>query len=233
MPARKGTNNTQLVGHLDSSQNSSTSTETTNLSKESLDCIRILIRTEFKESFEKIEKVINELKTENTSLKRIIASQQLALEKIEMDRRTLNLVIKGLPEPTSTISDTNQVTSLLEAVRIQCDSPPPSVKFQSLRRVGKIDPNRPRLLVATFSHKSDKELILKNAKCLKNSPTYGKTYFSPDLPELTRKENTRLYLAAKSARLNNPADTVLLQRGKLLINGTVQDSFDLQNQLFL
>ena len=64
-----------------------------------------------------------------------------------------------------------------------------------------------------------KSTILKNAKILKSMPNYDNVYISPDLPVLTRKENSRLYKAYKMCQTDEGAN-VSLRYGHLTVNGT-------------
>ena len=84
----------------------------------------------------------------------------------------------------------------------------------------------------THSDKCDKEMILKNAKTLKNNNSFSKVYISPDLPVLTRKENSRLYQAFKAAKSDDTSNQISLRNGQLTINGAIEDRFNIGNQLF-
>ena len=233
MPPKKNNSGSASNRHFETSQFSSSSATVASLDKESLEEIRLLFRAEIEEILGPLKKEIVSLKAQNAVLKNIAAAQQSTLERLEIDRRVCNLIVKGLPEASSDKSDSTQLASLLEVVRSHSETPPARFVVKSLRRVGKTDPSRPRMLIITLSCKEDKAMILKYAKHLKQHLLFGKVYFSPDLPELSRKENSRLFLAAKAAKVSNPGDAVFLRHGQLTVNGSVVDRFNIQNQLFL
>ena len=71
-----------------------------------------------------------------------------------------------------------------------------------------------------------------NSKCLRSDQETRQVFISPDLPILTRNENSRLRKEAKSAKEFDSKRTVIIKQGKLTIDGTETDKFDIANQLF-
>ena len=191
------------------------------LDSASLESIRLLIRSELDPL--KIE--LAKFKRDNNMLKEIVASQQTMLEKQEIEKRANNIIVSGLPDNGSTASDLSSVNEILETVRSSYSNPPLRIIAERVRRIGKSSKDRPRLLVATLEIKEHRSEILRNSKNLKEN-------LSPNLPDLTRKENGRLRKAFKNSCQENPGSKVSIKFGKLLVNDVVTDHFNIGNQLF-
>ena len=86
------------------------------LDKTSLEAIRLLIRSELIEALTLYRAELGILKSENEQLKSVIASQQEVLERMEVNKRALNLVIRGLPKVSSVAEDKIQVTTLVNNI---------------------------------------------------------------------------------------------------------------------
>lgn len=199
----------------------------------SLEAIQEIVRNELQRSIEPLIKEIKAIKSENLALRKIICEQQAFLERLEIERRASNLVISGITEKTETspTNDIDKVKSILEKIRLTCNSPPPMFNIVKLRRLGKFG-GRPRLIVATMENSDIKHQILSNSKCLRSDQETRQVFISPDLPILTRNENSRLRKEAKSAKEFDSKRTVIIKQGKLTIDGTETDKFDIANQLF-
>lgn len=199
----------------------------------SLEAIQKLLRDELDRSMEPLLKEIKAIKGENVELRKIVTQQQSYLERFEIDRRASNLVISGISEKSESSpgNDIEKVKKILEKVRLTCDSPPPVFTIAKLRRLGTIG-SRPRLVIATMENRDIKQQVIGNAKCLRTDQVTKHVYISPDLPLLTRNENTRLRKEAKIARENHPNSTILIKQGKLTIDAAEMDHFDIVNQLF-
>jgi len=199
----------------------------------SLEAIQEIVRNELQRSIEPLIKEIKAIKSENLALRKIICEQQTSLERLEIERRASNLVISGITEKTETspTNDIDKVKSILEKIRLTCNSPPPMFNIVKLRRLGKFG-GRPRLIVATMENSDIKHQILSNSKCLRSDQETRQVFISPDLPILTRNENSRLRKEAKSAKEFDSKRTVIIKQGKLTIDGTETDKFDIANQLF-
>ena len=87
----------------------------------------------------------------------------------------------------------------------------------------------------SFDKKKD---LLKDCKNLKDLPedhVLKKVYIKNEQTPLTRKENSRLYQEFKKlqeAHQINADNRVRLEKGKLYLNNTVVDEFNLANQIF-
>ena len=205
------------------------------LDQESLEAIRLLVRTELDESLNLLKKEILELRTSNEMMKNVIISQQLQIEKMELDKRACNLIIHGVQEATAKLPDKHMVDNILETIRSNCTDSDPPTKFEvtNLRRIGKhINGTKPRPIVLTLTNRDNKNLILKKSKSLRNVPGFSNVYLSADLPDLTRRENGRLRMAFKQLKDSSSESSVLLRSGKLSIDGRIVDSFNIKNQLF-
>lgn len=205
--------------------------QSVSLDLQSLEAIRELIRDELHASLIHLKREILELKTDNSILKNIIVSQQQQFERMEMDKRACNLIVNGVTEPSSTSPDTEVIDKILENIWPERDNRPIKFDVVNLRRIGKMG-TRPRPVVLTFASRDSRDKVLKTASSLRNITEFNKIYISPDLPLLTRKENTRLRLAFKELKASSPTSTVILKYGKLTVNGNEVDRFNLANQLF-
>ena len=130
----------------------------------SLEAIQEIVRNELQRSIEPLIKEIKAIKSENLALRKIICEQQASLERLEIERRASNLVISGITEKTETspTNDIDKVKSILEKIRLTCNSPPPMFNIVKLRRLGKFG-GRPRLIVATMENSDIKHQILSNS----------------------------------------------------------------------
>lgn len=199
------------------------------LDSESLEAIRTMIRSELKDSLVTLKKEVEELRSTTNTMHNIIVAQQQQLERIEIEKRSCNIVVSGLPESGP---DVVTIDRLLENIRKKCPEPPVRFNVVKASRVGKSLNGKPKLLIMSLANREDRTMILKHSKCLRDDPTTASTYLSPDLPELTRKENSRLHFAAKQLRSERPNANIQLKSGKLFLDGDEHDHFDLQNQLF-
>ena len=204
---------------------------TASIDTASLESIRLFIRSELDSAVALLMKEISGLKQENNMLKNIISSQQAMLERQEINKRAKNIIVSGLFDNNSTSSDLESAKVLIEKVRTSLSNPPPCFEIDHVKRIGKSTDNRPRLLVISLSDKEHRSPILRNSKCLKLDKKYDNIFLSPDLPKLTRNENSRLHKAFKSAKAAGGSN-VALRSGRLIVDGNMVDHFDIQNQLF-
>lgn len=195
-----------------------------------MDAIRDLLRSELALALEPLKQEISRLNSENQQIRSILAQQQLTIEKAEIQRRATNIIINGLDLPDKDSPNDMETTKvLLDKVR---EPDGPNFSILQTKRIGKVT-GRSQLLLVTLENCNDRQKILRNAKGLKNKPGFEKIYINADLPVLTRKENSRLYAAAKQLRNLHPSKSVVLKFGKLTLDDVEVDRFDLENQLFL
>ena len=129
------------------------------------------------------------------------------IEEREKERRKLNLTVGGLPESTSHVPEDRQrddEAKLMEAFHsIGADVVPESVK-----RFGKVNPDKPRLLMVKMPTMKDKGQTLKFAWKLNNSNATKNLYMRPDLTPLQQKGRRDLVakLRKKKASVADPED---------------------------
>lgn len=139
-----------------------------------------------------------------------------------------NVVITGLPEADSETTDqlAVKIDSVFSAVKVE----EVSSSARSFCRVGR--PNGKRVIKITMKSRDHRNLLLSNARLLRNNPVFQGVYVGADRCYLDRQESARLRLRAKSMRSEFPNSEVRLTKGKLMLDGTVVDKEDPLSNIF-
>ena len=81
-------------------------------------------------------------------------------------------------------------------------------------RVGRLCPNRPRLLRFKCDDADTRRLLLKSSKDLRKSSHYQNVYINPDLTHFQRTRNADLCKEVKQRR--ESGDSVGIRRGRIV-----------------
>jgi hypothetical protein len=172
----------------------------------------------------------NELNKENKMLKNEIIVLHKKDEQRQMNEKSCNVIISGVPEGNQEMA--NQVINhLLDQEHLPDRASTVVVDFT---RLGKQTENKVRPIKATLRSKAFRNTLMKHCKTLRDAgPSFKNVYVNPDLPPATLLENSRLRKHVRVLKESDKDADIKLFRGELKFNNEVVDSFDIANQLFL
>ena len=93
-----------------------------------------------------------------------------------------------------------------------------NIRATRVIRIGKRQPDKPRLLLITLQHEEMKRDVLKCAKDLRGSKDWGKIYFYPDLTPKERQAGKELRDELKRRR--DQGETNIIIRGGRIVKVT-------------
>ncbi|KIH51133.1 hypothetical protein ANCDUO_18783 [Ancylostoma duodenale] len=135
-------------------------------------------------------------------------------EKIEEEKRARSVVISGLAEapPGSLPSDCQKdletkVEKILDVLQIEC-------RPAELRRMGRPDPSRPRLVKLVFPTRREWSTALANARLLRSSG-FADVYIRRSMTESERKKDYELRQAARERNRSLGRREWVVYRGDL------------------
>lgn len=172
---------------------------------------------------ETLEMNFNELKSEHEKLS-LRENETLEDEYEEVYQRFLRrkyLIVSGIPEQTTGSVDEREeddeeaIESMARAIGV------PRVSPVDVRRIGRINQGRPRLLRFKCSNISVRKSLLRSSKDLKKHQEYVNTYINPDQTMLQRKRSKELRTELKRRR--DAGEEVLIQRGKIITKSDLQN----------
>lgn len=163
---------------------------------------------------------IENFKQQLSSQHNAIIHQAKRIEAMEVKNRSLNLIIRGIPE--------NPTVPLIDDIQNNFKSNEP-FNIVSCSRIGKLQQNNTRPIKITVSSFDDK---IKLSNFARSNLRTKSIYVNFDEPPLTSRENKRLRDKAKSLKTDNPTKDYKLDKGRLLVDGMELDRFDLKNQIF-
>ena len=137
-------------------------------------------------------------------------------------RRKKGLVISGLPEPVEGSvnerkeADKIKIRSLLNDL---CDQTDDSIS--RMHRIGRQQPDKPRLLRIVFRDEDDAKDVLYKAKELRNMPVYANIFINPDLTPSQREANKKLREEVKRRRTSG--EDVIIRGNKVIPRRQVQN----------
>ena len=151
---------------------------------------------------DKVEKELAELKEDNAAMHQIIRNQQRFLEGVDARERQCNAVVLGLKEDDSILGDTDEerLNTVLETIG-------PLENLDSRIAMKRLGEGNRRPLLVTFKSKSDRDVVITNAKKLKdikegdNAAALKKVYIKRDQHPTWRKEYDRLRKVVKDEKL--------------------------------
>lgn len=180
-------------------------------SKTTLEEIRNCLKTEIRTEMKAVMNKLDSLEQKLMDFENVIVKLQNVQEKQDLEIRQLKecikqadpnalireavlriskrdfLVVSGIPELTSGSVDErrqNDVTAVQEmAHALGCNDLVP----EDLQRVGPINQSRPRMIRFKCSSGRSRDVILRSARNLKDSPKFQRVYVSPDLTKAERE----------------------------------------------
>ena len=175
-------------------------------------------------------------------MKDVIVGQQGQIEKIEAEKRQLNVIVSGIPESNLKVEG-EELTSDSEKMAYLCGKIKDSFDeddLASCTRLGQQKSGQNRLLRVKFEDLSVRNEIFFNQKMLRETPkgnpvckVFGMIYFNKDLTPLMRKEEKRLREEMKNMRSScDSSSKIYIRSGKLYHNSNVVDKIDVARQLF-
>lgn len=203
------------------------------------------------------QKEIDEVRTELVEkteeikmLKKIIGEQQKTLERINGEKKANNVFITGIPkilyiagetgapdEPGTTLTESKDIIQhILKMVH-----PPVTANDYDIIKDFECKPGHSRhsmLLRFKDDQKTCRKHILVKSKMLKDSDPaspFKYIYIKTDMTPLSKKENDRLYQKLRDLREEhegNQTMNVRIKFGKVYVNESIVDEFNLCNQLF-
>ena len=159
---------------------------------------------------EKLEAEISGVKTEMKAVMDWSCRQTFQ----EMDGRLLkmtDIIIRGLSEGTGTVEeraeqDVEAVNSLLASIEVDSED------VTDVRRLGKMNGGKPRLLRATFPNPTRRQEALRKAKLLRSS-RFKNVYIQPDRTRMQQETERSLRKELKDRR--EQGEDVVLYRGEV------------------
>ena len=139
---------------------------------------------------------------------------QALTEFADRERRKNNIIIHNIAESTedtAPLRETSDRTTIKDLIRngTKLDD----VNIEKLVRIGKRNPNRPRLLLVTLDCERTK--ILSNAWRLKNNTKWENTFIDPDRTLQEREEHKALRSELKSRR-DAGEDNLVIRDGAIV-----------------
>lgn len=156
---------------------------------------------------DKIKVAQNEIKS--LAEENVIIKKQLVMMETELKRK--NFIIKGICEE----SDAQLTAAKVIKEIINLDLDPSKI---NAFRLGKqiTSGGRPRPILVKDLDQA--QVIIRNAKKLRQNPAYKKVFIDRDLPVEIAKATANLRKRAYEWRRDNPADNAYVKRGVLFIN---------------
>ena len=135
----------------------------------------------------------------------------------DKDKRKKNIILHNLPEPRAgtleqrSQEDINQFLEMVkETFRLR-------VSVAKSFRVGKANPDKPRLLVVTLENEDVKHELLKMAPQLRHSVRWGNIYLSPDQTKVEREASRKLRDELRSRRAAGE-QSLVIRNGRIVSN---------------
>lgn len=126
----------------------------------------------------------------------------------------MNIVIHNLPETGNKQKDTEEVKNLFkDEFNLICN-----IQCEETTRLGKYIDERNRVLKITMPSMSDRKLVLRRAKELRNSNSelYSRIYIKPDLTKKQQEESKNLQAKLRQTRQENPTTNWTIRKGKIV-----------------
>ena len=183
---------------------------------------------------------VEQLRTENNTLKKAVLEQQKFLEQIRREKNRNNVFVSGIPCKMDINGTETTDTKLIIDAAFKVALPNiTDDQYTIIKDFDAREGNSRHSAKVKFNDNDVKENVVKGAKELKKlkpeDHPLRKIYIKWDQPPLTNKENNRLFTKMITLR-NDDADEnneYKIKQGKLLKNNVAVDEFNLSNQLFL
>lgn len=190
--------------------------------------VKSIIADKFNELNSKIQQHDDEI----ALLKKHLAESEGRRLREARQELALNVVISGLPESDNETSEqlAKKIDSVFSALD-KVDGLSVASGVRAFYRVGR--PNGRRIVKIKMKSRDHRNLLLSNARLLRNNPDFQGVYIAADRCFLDRQESLRLRLRAKSLRSDFPKAEIKYTKGKLLVDGLEVDKEDPLAQIFL
>ena len=173
------------------------------------------------------------------SVKEVIVKQQEQIERLESERRQMNLIFTNIPEDDVKVDDHN-LQDDMEKLSYLCESIDADFEREdiaSCSRIGMRKNGRRRLLLVKYNDMNTRRRILSSQRSLRNNAScvssFGQIYVNKDSSILVRKEEKRLRDVMKDLKSSSdPADRIYIRSGKLYHDSKLVDEIKFANQLF-
>lgn len=182
-----------------------------------------------REEIKALKELISKQKDEINNLKTVILRQQNQLEIQERAKRECFAIIHSIPEDNKPIND--HLTAVFNASNCSILTLDRSV---TPFRLGKAEPNKTRPVKIKLNSSKEKNALLRAYSKLKKEQKIGKIFITPDLSPIAQKESERMRKRLIELR-NHPSNKdkkIYISKGKLYVEDTVHDEFDIKNQVF-
>lgn len=162
-----------------------------------------------------------ESKLLNQNDKGALDIEDMMHEAEERYRRRKYLIVSGIPEPSTgnigerADADEKYINQIAVHLEVDDDFEPTECS-----RIGKIDPERPRLLRFKCDTMETKKEILKKAKNLRRSNDYKNVYINADETYIQRKHGRELRVEVKKRR--EAGEKVVIRRGRIINDSDLQ-----------
>ena len=168
-------------------------------------------------------------------MKTVITKQQSLIVQHDRDARSKRLIISGISQQEWELhgqtadTEKDKVKLVLNYLH-KGDIDPVYAK-----RIGNKDQGpqkRPRYLLVEFKDKSDRNEVMTASSELKNDEETKKIRIKADLTKAEREEYSRIYKEKEKLESEDNTATVIFERGKLIVNGTVVDQLKFNSSIF-
>lgn len=153
---------------------------------------------QLKERCQLLEQKLNDVHEWQTEQKSTTAASQhnnakeLFLEVEDRHRRRDYLIVSGLPESSKGSVEERLESDKTALSELCCSLDLSDINPLGLKKIGRINPNRPRLLRFKCRDLESRTALLRRCQCLRNSNKLSNTYINPDLTPLQRLQNRAL-----------------------------------------
>ena len=156
---------------------------------------------------------MDQLKNENSPITAVETKsyaeivKKVQTENTQQQYRAKNVVVL-VTTPDTDENDVLFAKKLLEDLEI------PTVENIRTKRIGKKNEKGAQLLKIELVSAEVKQLILKNAKKLRQIEIYENVYLKPDLTKLQQEEECKLRKTLRESRHDNPGTEFIIRSGK-------------------
>lgn len=178
---------------------------------------------------------------EITSIKDVVIKQQIQIEKLEAERRQLNLVFSNVPETDIKVDDDKCLSDDIKKVEHLCDLISDDFLTQrdinTCYRIGPPKNGQKRLLLVKFNNLKSRNEMLFSQRAIRDDEhcraAFGPVFINKDSTPLIRKEEKRLREKMKTLRSSSdPSDKIYIKSGKLYKNSCPIDQISIADQIF-
>ena len=169
-------------------------------------------------------------------MKTVITKQQSLIIQHDRSARSKRLIVCGIPEEDvwelqgETVStEMGKVELVLKYLQKQ------DIKPVYVKRVGNPDQGpqkRPRYLLVEFKEKCERNEVMNVSNLLKEDEETKKLRIKSDLTKTERDEYARIYKEKENIEKQDSSAIVVIDKGKLLVNGNVVDQLKFNTSLF-